>query len=817
MFKQLNSEYAKIETIVGYDCSYSTSPSCNGFDTSFYHSKTQSIVKDLDPAKTLFIRWDGSHTQITKNELENINRMKQGFGGTSPVSFFQFIKSIGFKGNLIFISDGQIGENCAQQCSEILMDWKFEYINIYLIYTGGAINESVSCALTRNSPHTVENYRDISNRTVVNVSNTDFEFVYQLDSIKTIEVFLDKKETLKNVLVSINMGTSGNKELHNKLVNLKNRLVKCESKSFLNKTADNPVSRLIDSFNSQQFNQLSTAELDNVWKLYYKIEDSASDENDWKKLIDKFISWCAGSLLNAFDRNKITNREVKAVVVPTIPTETAEVIESLESLETGINNLNLTCPITLEGSSNFVILIKKSHSSIFEDLPTNLRDSLINCPLNILRNHDLLNYIKSLLDCVISLEAYQELVDHGISDKSPLTRSEIFGGLCLGKDPTHVQATNSTLRHVLTSGKSLGNIDLWFAVIYLIVKRGMADHLKEYLPLLEEHLQYRLLNSKSYMCLSGLPNYPTYSVPLGLALWASVMATTSGLSLLKDPKNDPIRLHLSYSLDLIELLEILKISVPMELIQHIHRLKTLRYFLLEVKKGKDILLKTKNLIEALSYNAIETENLWVLIDGEISDEQIERVRNKLPTFTSTLEISEIQDIFKLCESNLNKTESDIYIPYKFVVRSSLKSKVKNWRFDENIPTHKVPICPQTCRPYSAVLENGKLRTWLEKAHEIYGNELFSTNNFFGNYVFAEKRYPTKSEFLNYIFLYHYTREKTTLPICVEQFVDEVFADYEDILKTVNPDDFAYRWNRSIHKEERKRLEDGFGFRATGFF
>jgi hypothetical protein len=254
----------------------------------------------------------------------------------------------------------------------------------------------------------------------------------------------------------------------------------------------------------------------------------------------------------------------------------------------------------------------------------------------------------------------------------------------------------------------------------------------------------------------------------------------------------------------------------MELIQHIHRLKTLRYFLLEVKKGKEFLLKTKNLIEALSYNAIETENLWVLIDGEISDEQIERVRNKLPTFTSTLEVSEIQDIFKLCENGVNKTESDIYIPYKFTIRSSLKSKVKNWNFDNNVPTHKVLICPITCRPYYNVADkNGFKSTWLEQAIQIYGYELFSTNNFFGNYVSIHKKYPTKSEFLNYIFLYHYTRDKQTLPICVEQFVDEVFIDYEDILKTVEPNDFGERWNISVYKDVRIQLETGFRPRATG--
>ncbi len=796
---KINSEYANIETIVGYDCSYSTSPSCNNFDTSFYHQKTQSVVKSLDPSKTLFIRWDGSYTIITKNQLEDINRSQKGFGGTSPVSLFQFIKSIGFTGNLIFISDGQIPENCAQQCSEILMDWKFEHVSIYLIYTGGVINESVSCALTRNSPHTIENYKERESVTIVTVNAEDFKFVDNVDSIKTIEEFMDKKETLKNVLISINMGTAGNKELHTKLVKLKNRLVKCESKSFL-KSSNNPVSRLIESF--ERLNP-DPSELDNIWKMYYKIEnDESDDENDWKKLIDKFISWCAGSLSNAFDRNKITNREVKAVVTPVIPSENVEILEDLSE---NLSGLKLTCPITLSDTSNMIILVKKSHSSIFEDLPTNIRDSLINCPLNALRNNDILLHIKSLLDCAISIEAYQELVEYGISDKSPLTREEIFGGLCLGKDQTHVQATNSTLRHVLTSGKSLGNIDMWFVVVYFIVKRGMADHLKDYLPLLEEHLHYRLLNSKSYMCLSGLPNYPTYSVPLGLAMWCSIMATTSQLSLIKDPKNDPLRLHLSYSLDIIELLSILKINFPSQLINHIHRLKTLRHFLLEVKKGNDHSFKLQNLIDALSYNAIETETLWVLIDGMPKIEQIQRVRSKLPTFCESLDDSDIKYIFDKCDSN--KAEADIYIPYNFVNDKTPKVQTKNWKFDHNVPTHLVPICPQTCRPYYNVPDkNGFKTTWLDMAIEIYGYELFSTNNFFGNYVFEYKKYPSKSEFLNYIFLYHYKREKKTLPICIEQFVDEVFNDYENILKSVVPTDFADRWSKSVYKDVRISME-----------
>ena len=788
------SKYSQYENLVAYDCSYSTSPSCSDFDTSFYHSKSQDLVKNLNSTNTLFVRWDSKHTIISKVDLENINKEKKGFGGTSPVSLFNFIKEINFKGNLLFISDGQIGNEIVQMCSEIFSTWKFNSVSVHLIYTGGTINESVSCALTRSSPHNIYIYKDGSlTQPVITVTDRDYKSVYNIENINTIEEFLKQKEILKNVLVSINMGTNGNKVLHTKLVALKNKLTKYESKSFL-KNIDNPVSRLVESFKNFE---PSLSELDNVWKMYYKLED-IDEDNDWKKLIDKFISWCSGSLLTAFDRNKISNREASSVIEPVIPSE------SVEILEEKIDDLKLTCPITLTDSSNMILLMKKRGSSVFDDLPTNLRDSLINCPLNALRNNDILNYIKSLMDCVISIEAYKELVDYGISDKSPLTREEIFGGLCLGKDNSHVKGTNSTLRCILTGGKSLGNMDLWFVVIYFIIKRGQAEHLSEYLPMVEEHLKYRLINNKSYMCLSGLPTYPTYSVPIGLALWCSIMATTSNLSLIKNPKNDPIRLHLSYASDMIELLDIIGVSVPSKLLEHINRLKTLRHFLIEVKKGKEETLKLKNLIDALSYKAIETSDLWVLIDGEPSESQISNVRLKLPSVCKELSNTEIIDIIELCDSN--KSESDIYIPYNYVLKPSEKNIVKNWTFGNNMPSIKVNISTKTCRPYYNIIDNGCKKSWLDKANEIYGNELFSTNNFFGTYVSENKKYPTKSEFLNYLFMYHFTRNKKTLPICIEQFVNEAFIDYEEILETIDPLLFSERWLSSVYKDERIKME-----------
>ena len=794
-------DFSQYTTVVGYDCSGSTDISFS--QSSFYHTQTQNIVKDLNSETTLFIRWDDNHKIISKVDLEIINKNKKGFGGTSPITFFNFIKSIGFKGDLIFISDGQIGDYCALTCSEILMDCKFDKVWIYLIYTGGTINESVSCALTRNSPHEINIYKNLHNNTPtesISVSNEDFNFVFNIDSINSIEEFLRQKETIKNVLFSVNTGTAGNKVLHKKLVDLKNKLTKIESKSFM-KSSDNPVSHLIESFKCQE---LSSSYLNDVWKMYYGLNEDnvdVDDENDWQKIIDKFISWCSGSLSRVFDRNKASNREQTSRVTPIIPSESVQVLEEK------IDDVKMTCPISLSdtSTSNIIILMRRKNSTVLSDMPTNLRDSLINCPLNALRNKNIMLHIKSLFDSVISIEAYKDLVEHGISDESPLTREEIFGGLCLGKDKSHVQATNSTIRHILTGGKSLGNVDLWFAVIYLIVKRGYAEHLNEYLPAFEEHLQFRLLNSKSYMCLSGLPTYPTYSVPLGLALWSSVMATSCSVSsVVKDPKLDPIRLHLSYSYDIIEILNTISIEVPMKLMEHIDRLKVLRHFLLEFKKGKDETAKLKNIVDALFYNAIETQDLWVLIDGQPTDEQISKVKNQLPIVCRNFSNQDIKYILDLCDSN--KAEADIYIDYNYTSKPDVKNNLKNWNFENNIPFHTVNICPKTCRPFYNIIDNGFRKTWLDKAIEVYGYTLFSTNNFFGKYVLENQKYPTKSEFLNYIFMYHFTRDKITLPICIQQFVDEVFEDYKDILTTISPSDFAKRWEDSTDKDWRQRME-----------
>jgi hypothetical protein len=330
-----------------------------------------------------------------------------------------------------------------------------------------------------------------------------------------------------------------------------------------------------------------------------------------------------------------------------------------------------------------------------------------------------------------------------------------------------------------------------------MVEIGYVEHLKEYLPALREHMIFRLNTSKTYMCLSGLPTFPTYKVPLKTALWSVISATTIPNI---QPKNDPLRFHLSYSEYIIELAEMTDLRFPPDVNNHINRLKTLRFFLTKIKKNDTRYI---NLVNALKYNAFETPDLWIMIDGKPSPEQLDCVRSKLPECCKYLSTSEIIYILNLCENNKNKIESDINLPFNYKHDKYELTTTKNWDYDENIPYHKVEISIHTCRPFYNVNKDKK---WIDVATEVYGKNFISIDSRFGEFVIKHKKYPTKTEFLVYLYNYYSSRGKPTLPICIRQFVDEVFQDHNYIIENLPVSEYIKRWKYSNSIKNRIDIE-----------
>jgi hypothetical protein len=644
-------------------------------------------MSDVFEGYIRILKWHSHCDEIDKKKFDLIMTRLQGEGGTCPVTIVDFIKH--FHGTLVFISDGEIGTESSNHFSMQILEngCKFKEVFIHLIKNYGTINESVSCALTRDSDVEIFRYEDRYNINKIDNIKIDFGVLTELDTINSIEEFVSKSKLLKDALITKNMGTDGNEILKKKVVDLKNRLVRGISKN-KDESLDNLIKSVVTDKNP------SIKDLEDVFDKYY---NPHNDMKQWQKELDSMISWCSGLLKNVFDRNAIetainivTNREQKAPATELVTVENAnDLPEDSSSIP---SDKLLTDVISLDDIECMVLLIK-------DHVPMNfvIDNDLINCPLSATYNKDFIAYLKSSLDSYMSLESFKALYDMDNNDiKSPTTRAEIKGVICLGKDKTHVNVTNSILKHFLTKGKKLGNTDLWFAAIYLIIKNGHIPHMSDCLPYMEEHLVYRMYNNNTYMTLSGLPTYPVYSVPLIVALWSCINATCFAT----DPKCDPLRLHLSYSEDIIELLKLVDISTSEQLVQHIKRTKVMRKFLYECKKGKKD--KLKNLEHALIFNSIKIEDTWIPIDGMISIEQIQAVISEVSEIydqCSYLSRNELLHIIPLCARSRNLTESDVELLYDMNVADYPISKIQNWKYDENTPSVVNDICVKTCRPY----------------------------------------------------------------------------------------------------------------------
>jgi hypothetical protein len=92
--------------------------------------------------------------------------------------------------------------------------------------------------------------------------------------------------------------------------------------------------------------------------------------------------------------------------------------------------------------------------------------------LLLLKKH-FLNDFAAALDHPLSLASIRATAASGSPIvTSPITRRKLVGAIPLGAVKSHVQAADWTLSRILSGGKALGNADLWFAVLWMMIEDG---------------------------------------------------------------------------------------------------------------------------------------------------------------------------------------------------------------------------------------------------------------------------------------------------------------------------------------------------------
>ena len=109
------------------------------------------------------------------------------------------------------------------------------------------------------------------------------------------------------------------------------------------------------------------------------------------------------------------------------------------------------------------------------------------------------------------MDKFHQCIDHAISLKqirdaensghpfevSPITRKKIIGIIPLGESNEHIKAADWTLMQLISGGKNLGDKNIWFSILWLLVKEKKFPYLNDIEDFLKEQVLYRFSNYKT--------------------------------------------------------------------------------------------------------------------------------------------------------------------------------------------------------------------------------------------------------------------------------------------------------------------------------
>lgn len=155
-----------------------------------------------------------------------------------------------------------------------------------------------------------------------------------------------------------------------------------------------------------------------------------------------------------------------------------------------------------------------------------------------------------------------------------------MGAIPLGKHKTHIDVGNYTIAQMVSGGKILGNLTLYYAVIWYLVNEGWIEYLKPIKENVAEHLIYRLRNTETTASMCGLGQFVATRVTMDVAIWYVVNSGYFNL-----PTNrDVFRYHIFNMEPMVKILKVLKYPLHLGVKEHFFRTRALLKMLFKLKK-----------------------------------------------------------------------------------------------------------------------------------------------------------------------------------------------------------------------------------------
>jgi len=784
--------------LVAYDYSGSTEGS------DFYHDTVQKILKCYDTYDVVL--WDHNYTVSSKEGLARINRQRDGRGGTQPINVAQYCFRKEYTGDVILITDGQILERDVKNLDDYLEKHGLgiSHIDCYLIQTCSSdkLDATVIAPFIRRYTNAVYlfNKGDNEPTTLATGGKPMEEFIEELRAIKTIATFEQKFDELFSEVVSKLLGMPSDLRVKDELLNLRQRLI-------------NEIKQVPEGFDMKRLEKaLADKNVPELLKLtsdLFNIYTEKYPSQEWPGKIFHLLRMCTGNLSSVFSLSALTSRYNADRV------RRADIVQSFEIADVDIiedGEKSFICPVSYEAENDVVILVRKLDKPLIDGLDNDTLNPLISNPLQALNNEEFLKKMISAIDHPISLRTMREAEASGAPIKvSPFTRAEVIGGLCLGADENHSKVTRYIISKIISGGKRVGNPDLWFAVYLYLVETGRIPFLNEVLPQMREHMRFLLLNHKGTLTMTSVPFFPITTVPLGISCWFSLNAISAGIP--EGYAFNLIKPHSGY-LSILRMLndlqglksdqnaeKFLRLSDAFIKIYHWAKHNEVENLSYVIKLGFNTIKVNLNNITNKNFGWVP---LFVPIDGnEPTEENRKDALAHLPQCFSLLTPAECRAAARTAEMfNPNKMTRNLMS--EDIPASSWSYKTKHFDIPE------VPICPVTLRPYT---KNGQTKEdWRAASERIFGKleDQIHIHYLYLNYVEKYNEFPTKDDFLVFVFHRFIPKTKFSLPMQTQDFIDCVFSGYEKVFaqKKISAAEFNKTTYHSAPLVRREHLENG---------
>ena len=505
-----------------------------------YWEHVEKLIKSYENnnINKIFI-WDDVIKEVTLEELYKIIRTRYGRGGTYPYLIADSLKKNQIYSNIVIVTDGDVSNNEVEKTDKLLSSVQLDDVSCHIIGQSSC-NLSVTCAFTRNN-NSVVYYK--TSRTELKTQVYTKPDPKLLETLSTINVdtFLEKYQMLESIIIGRNMGKSGDHEMKEKLMELKKNL----SSDLANQSSPGLQLRANLEMNNFDDALLGAKQMNNE---YFSLIGMDID-----KKVNYLISLC-GNMKGMFDVNSI--RSNKMATAENVKVEQSSKVD-IEIEKLIVNTVE--CPITMDVDVPQILV--NECQPVLANLDKSVTDDIISCPLRILNYPEVVEKLKKSISRWVGTQTDGKLMSN------PYTRQNLLGTIPLGSCQQHIDCGNYTISRLFTSGKLLGNLDLYWAVIWYLIKQNTWDFLSDISVQASEHLCYRLKSSTTFASLTGLPQFVITKVPTDVAIWYCVN------SVLLDPPTDrdTTRLHV-FNIDvMLAILDELKYPVSDKTLKYINR------------------------------------------------------------------------------------------------------------------------------------------------------------------------------------------------------------------------------------------------------